>query len=290
MLSLRLREGAAPVPEGRAGATWQHDDGDPRGEAIIGSQECWLQWHGVGLFRFRPGVTAVDAWARADVPTAFVRDTFDHEIQPLILQSLGFETMHGASASGPDGGVALCGRSGAGKSTLAYALGRMGWDHLSDDHVILDFSAPQPRLRTVPFKPRLRPLSARHFGNPEARPIATSGIRTWRPLRAVLIVEQVDQPGEWCELQPIAPTTAFPELLPHAHAFDPHDAQQTARLADHYLTLVERVPIYRLRYRPSFSRLDNTVRAVQKLVRGLAQMPPAQPRVASAAAQEFERR
>src|SRR5262249_44400000 len=142
-----------------------------------------------------------------------------------------------------------------------------GWSQMSDDHVILDFSTTEPTVRSLPFESRLRPRSMDHFADD-----ATRGDRKRlgvdsAPLKALFIVEQVSVLNGWVELKRIAPASAFPEILPHAHAFDPHDAGESNRLVQHYLTLVERVPAYTLKYRPDFSRLDDLVDLVELYAR-----------------------
>lgn len=263
-LALNVIGHSCPRPFGRLAGRWSHDDGSPRGQAYAGPFDCWLDWHGVGLFRFSRHHPTVDVWPSARVEPARLQAIFAHEIQPLVLQALGYETMHGGSASGPAGAVALCGKSGAGKSTLAYALSRRGWSQFSDDHIIIDFDNEQPRLRTLPFQTRLRPASAAHFGDWSERH-ANRRERDSAPLAAVLIVEQVPSLTEWMKVTPIPPAAAFPALLPHAHAFDPHDSAETNRLVRHYLALVDSVPVYSLRYRPDFSRLDQLVDVVSEL-------------------------
>lgn len=267
MLALSLREcaGAPPDPIGRAGAVWYDLDGGVRGRAIVGPEDRWLQWTAAGTFRFRPPDARVDVWRRPDLDAEVLGALFAHEVQPLVLQSLGFETMHGAAVASPAGSVALCGTSGSGKSTLAYALARHGWTQLSDDHLILDFADARPRLRSAPFHPRLRTRSAAHFGHPALPLVTLDETDASRPMAALVIVQQVETLDDWVHIDRIAPATAFPAILPHAHAFDPEDKAESARLVSHYLALVEQIPVYQLRYRPSFDRLDDVVQSLCQL-------------------------
>src|SRR5262249_15219229 len=55
---------------------------------------------------------------------------------------------------------------------------------------------------------------------------------------------------------------AFSELLAHAHCFDAEDPGHIRRLVDSYLLLAERVPVFRLEYRPDLQYLGQLIDAI----------------------------
>ena len=81
----------------------------------------------------------------------------------------------------------------------------------------------------------------------------------------VVILEQCATLSRPFSLDLVPAARAFSEMLPHAPCFDPGHAAETDRLTRHYLTLVERVPVHRFRYRPSFDTLPEIVAALSAL-------------------------
>ena len=65
------------------------------------------------------------------------------------------------------------------------------------------------------------------------------------------------------------PARAFSELLAHAHHFDLGNPADTRRLVEHYLTLVERAPVFTLQYSPGLEQLPQLLRGVMDATAGI---------------------
>jgi hypothetical protein len=260
-LALEIQKGAPPCVVGRPGGVWRDLTGAVYGRSIISPLGSWIKWDRVGLFKLEREFGAVRVWPDPGVSSDAVRETFAREVQPIALQAAGFEALHASAALGPAGVVAFCGRTGAGKSTLAYAMTRHGWPQIADDHLIVDLDADAPLVRPLLCEPKLRPASIAHF--PPAASDRVPPADAALPLAAVVLLEQTDHAPLIVDVVPQA--RAFSALLPHAHCFDPQDPNETSRLVNHYLTLVESVPVYHLQYRPSFADLEQITQAVTAL-------------------------
>jgi hypothetical protein len=65
-------------------------------------------------------------------------------------------------------------------------------------------------------------------------------------------------------LTPIPRRSAFAALLTHAHCFDEADRTAVARMAQAYLTVADRVPVFALSYRPDFASMSTLVTSVRR--------------------------
>jgi hypothetical protein len=248
------------VPFGRPGATWTRRDGTTSGRATITPDTAWLEWDDLGVCRLQAPDT-IDVWPRQDLAPAEAIRLFADDVQPIVYQAFGREALHGSAVLAPTGAVAFCGPSGAGKSTLAYGLSQRGWPQLADDAIVLDCEGDErPRLWPLPFRRSLRAASLDYF---QTRPADTATrdpgvarVDRRTPLAAVVLVGQNESQVGLIDLRPLDPARAFSAILPHAHCFDPYDAAEAERLVQDYLTLVSRVPVFALSYRPSFVDFD----------------------------------
>jgi len=259
------RPGSAP----RVACTWTDDQGRTFATGFIDGDARWIEWPGLGVFRFERRSPTVRFHPDPGVEADAVRSFFERVVQPVILQAQGHVVLHGSAVAGPGGAVILCGTSGSGKSTLAYALGTASrFTQLADDAVLVLPDEPgRFVVRALPFRPRLRPPAAAHLSG-STRPSAPEQERpAASPLRAIVVLEQ-DRAGGLSTGVPgrVAPASAFSVLLPHAHAFDTEDRTETERLVRQFLALAEAVPVYRLTYRPDFSTLPLLTARVAALV------------------------
>jgi hypothetical protein len=268
-------ERPGPRP-GDAGAVtvWRDDRGAVFAEAFRDAGRYRLDWRGIGTLAFDTG-PRVDFWPAAGVAAAEAIDRFLRIAQPVVLQALGYETLHASAVRLPAGTAAFCGPSGTGKSTLAYALGRRaGIEQFADDAVVLTFGDAGISAAALPFRSRLRPSAQTFFDRAEAHAVDPASA-TPVPLVAVFILSQPDTQASAIEITRIAPRSAFAAVLTHAHCFDEHDPSTTARMIPHYLDVVARVPIFQLAYIPDFTRLDELADVVCETVERTAVAAPA---------------
>lgn len=261
---LTFSEDPAPLPGGRRAGVWTDPSGGVCGQSWIDGPTRWIWWQRAGLFRCASDALAVQTWGADGVDRAEVSRLFRREVEPLMLQARGWEALHGSAVAGARGAVAFCGTSGSGKSTMAYALSRRGRRHLADDHLVLSVDDDRVHLCPRSFEASLRPLSAMHFGSPNISAREDHAEEPVRLSALVLLSQSVSLPSDYA-IDQVEPAAAFAEVLPHAHCFDPADPVETARLTDHYLTLCDIVPVYRVLYRPSFDRIEPLLDAVQAL-------------------------
>lgn len=242
---------------------------------IVGDHEILLHCPGVGTFHIIDGKEiVVDAVPGAEV--AAIRLLLLGPAIALLLHQRGALVLH-ASAIGYAGAVVgFAGGSGAGKSTLAAALHLRGHPFFSDDLIVIDPSAdpvaawpafPQSklwpdtvialgltpaRLDTIRrgSEKRVRPMTPDHSRSRSRSPL---------PLRCLYVLERGD--ALWVE--PLAPAAAMIELVRHSYA--PRSLHPTSG-PGRFVALgrvARGIPVRRLRYQASLTKLPEVVRAVE---------------------------
>lgn len=257
MLQLVLDdEPPGDAPRAPAVATWQDEHGRVFARAYGGPDLFDLIWTGIGRLTFARKSPLVTLRVERDVDHDTAADRFARFAQPIVLQALGYETLHASAVRTRDGVLAFCGVSGAGKSTLAYALGRRaGIDQVADDALVI-VDAARGLVQPLPFEPRLRPAS-RVLETGERTPSSAS------PAVHLAAVFMLDvEPGDPPVTQRVPAHEAFAALLTHAHCFDPRDRPAVERMVHHYLALAAIVPLFTLRYPRDLSRIDALCDAV----------------------------
>ena len=214
----------------------------------------WVRIQGVATYRYSVGEP--EAWAIPSfgVSDDTVRDSFFRSVLPLFLHARGDEALHASAVRGKRGVVAFCARSGTGKSTIAYALGLRGYPVWADDAVACTLSPGQVRALPLPFRVRVSPASRRllagnrvvPFVRREAQDIVCASSAP-APLAALCVLERDEGRAE-PRLAELRPPEAFAALLPHAYAFSLRDTARRQQTVQHYLQLVEHVPVYALRF------------------------------------------
>lgn len=253
----------------RVATEWCDENGRAFAVGKVGARARWIEWSGLGTFRFGVDTRDVRFHPAPGVDRAWAADAFTRLIQPLILQAQGLPALHGSATANAEGAVVFCGLSGHGKSTLAYALaGRAGFTQIADDAVVLHPGGPTAFLvAPLPFRPRLRPASAAFFQPADGRttPPDTRPTRPDPPLRAIVVLTQ--QPSDGTDrtaasIAPVAPAASFRLLLTHAHCFDEHDRDAVRAMVQDYFALADTIPVFTLHYRPDFSALPRLVDTV----------------------------
>jgi hypothetical protein len=162
------------------------------------------------------------------------------------------------------GVITFAGTSGNGKSTLAWAMAREdGYHQMADDAVVLDGfdEGRAPVVRPLPFRPRLRQasLQALRRDSRDAPDTIEPRPADPLPLRAVVVLEQDSRHADAPVVTPLSASAAFTAVVTHAYAFDEDDQAERERMTRHYLALVAKVPVLRLRYRPDFDALPRLI-------------------------------
>jgi hypothetical protein len=261
MFTLAIARGAVPAPpaDSRELDAWT-SDGAFVAALEAGGGERRVVWPGVGTFICADGSSRVDVWPEPSAPFRTVIDTFDRAVHPALLPTRpGHQALH-ASAALVDGfAIGFCGRSGAGKSTLAYAFGQLGYRHFADDALAIEMAEPIAAL-ALPCAPRLRQPAAEHFATLQDPPAVERPQRA--PLRALVLLHRTSGLTSEPRLDRVPATTAFHEILTHAHCFDPRDREESKRLVEDVLRLAQAIDVYSLRFASRLDALPSVVRAI----------------------------
>jgi hypothetical protein len=222
-----------------------------------------MRWPGVVAFRFDSD-GGLDAFPERPIDPSWIVDLCRRTVEPLALQSLGWETVHASAVCTASGVMAFCGERQAGKSTVAYALSRRGYQQYADDMVVLQVGSGEIRTLDRPFGVRLRSEPAAFFGfEPDGRhfqdvtPLTSDheNVST-RPIAALFVLRRI-QAGD-PEIERLEPGAALAAVTPHAYCFNP-DGQGRKRLLRNYLHVATTVPVYELRFKAGLERLDSVL-------------------------------
>ena len=281
MLQLTIRDiGASFRHEGLVLVhEWTDVAGEVCARGYVGGSGSWIRWPGFAAFRFT-GDQLVEAWPERLTDPDRIRDLFYRTVEPLILQALGWETLHASAVMMPAGLVAFCGDCESGKSTIAFGLSRRGYLQHADDSVVVQPGPPGVRALNLPFGVRLRPASAAFLGfTSEDRefqdvvPIGRYDSRTvsTSPLSAVFALSRIPE-GE-PHVSRLSPSDAFKALLPNARCFNAEDPASRRRLLNQYLEIVSAVPVYDLRFPSGLNHLATVLDSIERTVE-VAQAEP----------------
>jgi hypothetical protein len=274
LLDLRIDATAAvsPPPPGLELDVWRDRDGDVVAEGYTTEHHHWLRLPGFATYRFgrMPGpITAIPVPGTAREAVADCHRRF---VLPLALQAFRLEVLHASGIVVPDGVVALCGLPRTGKSTLAFGLHRRGYPLWADDSVALDVGDRVAAI-PVPFQIRLRPASRAYFeaetGPTSTLPAATAPLATQAaaPLAAIFVLSRI-RDGAGPRAHRLRAAAAPPALLHHAQCFTLRDRARKQRMVEQYLAIAGRVPVYALRFQPSFHKLPAVLDAVERALEG----------------------
>jgi hypothetical protein len=269
MLTFALSAKPVPLPStGRKVNEWCDGCGQVMARAFRSGGLCWIDCQGVGVFGFSVSSREVRVWPSPDSEYQAIISTFSRLVEPLIMQEMGWQTLHAGAAFGSAGALAFCGRSGSGKSTLAFAMQDAGWRQLADDALVLRIDPDCIVACPLSFTPRLRSSSLAHFAPARGPlPFRSQSNAVEVPLTAVFLLRQeASLAGPRISL--LSQARAFSELLCQAERFDAEDPTRTRQLLKSYLELAARVPVYTLEYRPSFQDIPQLTRAIMETASG----------------------
>jgi hypothetical protein len=268
MLALAVAGGEAPTEHSRKVNEWLDDSGKVIARAFSRKHVHWIDWPGLGVFAFSTGAREVLVWPKPNARRQAIVGTFCRVLQPIILQAMECQALHASAAIGPAGLFAFCGRAGSGKSTLAFAMQQNGWRQFADDAVVLRLTRDRVKACRLPFTPGLRPDARAQFADLfhpwSVLPDESEEI----PLIAVFLLQQ-DASFTSPHISPIPRARAFPELLAHAHCFDPEDQTHMRRLVSDYLGISARARAFTLEYPPNFQQLRQLTDTVVEAARSI---------------------
>jgi hypothetical protein len=239
--------------------------GNPESElfAYEAAGRNWIHVAKTATFRFNADGLRVDAFLERGLSLGDIRDVYERSVLPLVLQASGLEVLHASAVF--DGGdlIALAGVSRSGKSTVARALEQRGLDLWADDAVAFSVDRDGARSLPLPFSPRLRATAVAHLDSSRPKRVAPQGETA--PIKAVVLLRPDSSCAHVVELERLRSVEAFPALLPHAYCFSIEHAERNRRMIDEYLRLVEKVPIWCLRFRPSLGHLSQMLDGIGAL-------------------------
>ncbi len=184
-----------------------------------------------------------------------------------LLMLRGQPVLHGSAVEDDGVAIALVGASGMGKSTLCTLLCQTGSALVTDDVLVVESPATTPVCRTGAVESRLRSGASYLLaeGGSTSRTTA-DGRLTFSPgLRArdrlPLAAIGVPYPTRGCQVvtaEHLSKTEAMLELLRFPRIVGWQDASTLAKHFDFLATLVDRVPVMRLRIPWSDRLTDGT--------------------------------
>jgi hypothetical protein len=244
---------AARVPEldkATPGQVWAMPDGETCALGYRLDGHYWMEWPDFATFRFHPAQTSVTAFVQAGISREAVDDVWRRGVLPLVLVTRGLEGLHASAVAGPRGIVALCATSGTGKSTLAYALRARGFQQWADDAVVFDpATASTPHAIPLPYSSRIDFNASQYV---RVMPEATGGgVVASAALAGICVLSRLPADDDRdVTLSRLSGSEALLAVLPHAHVFDQADLDRTRRMVDAFLSLVDRVPVHAVQFRP----------------------------------------
>jgi hypothetical protein len=180
-------------------------------------------------------------------------------VVPWLLQRQEWDCLHASAVLIPAGVVIFCGPSGCGKSTLARAWSERGAATYADDAVPFLVRDGMAMSARIPQRLRLREPAASHFPIERHDPFSASSASreltydlepSLRPVSSIYWPEPAAG-GMGCAdpvIERIPAREAFSLLLSEAHCMSLRDPACNRKMIRNYLSLVESVPVFRLRY------------------------------------------
>ena len=259
----RLRAPRIPKAGDPQVTLWSSRQGVVGGLSHIVNEEPWLHILGVASYKLDVAKNSVTAVPWEHAPQEAIFDAFQSTVWPTFLQIQGCEVLHGSAVIGSRGVVAFCAASETGKSTLAYALGQRGYAPWADDAVVIKLLPHSVKTRSLPFFLRLRSASALYFGYAEnqvnAGRVQCKGPQRENalPLITICLLEQVQAlpDNRAVTIRQLCAAEALVGVLDHALYFGLQDQARKRRMVEQYLTLIRRVPVYKVSFCCGLDRL-----------------------------------
>jgi hypothetical protein len=264
-----------PHHQGREVGVWRGDDGNVVARTYVGKRMKWIDWPELALFEFSLGSRTVRAWPALGVDLETLQERFERVVQPVLLQTDGYQALHAGAVMGGGGVLAFCGPRFSGKSTIAHALHVEGLEQIADDALAFSVGESTVQAHPLPFSVRLRTASREHFVGRARRPVQT--VHPPAAVSTIFVLHQDPEIGLEPEIVRVEPRLAFSTLLEQAYYFDQHDPVEMRRLVTDYLSVAERVPVFSLSYPKDFSVLPRVCRAIRQVAGSIEQEAGAMP-------------
>jgi hypothetical protein len=270
MLRLNVVEGESRAASMRpSGEVLVHGwDGAPYVVGGEADSHYWIDVADVGAFRFDPESHEVRAEVRRGTDSELLLHAFRTKVLPIALHVIhGYQALHASAILlGSSGIVAFCARSETGKSTIAYGMQLRGYPIWGDDALSIDVPIEgQPTCPRLPFDTYLRPPTLAFFG--EAAAMTADDVEEEvAPLAAICTLERASEAAlglPW-EVSQLSLSERLSAVLPHAYFFGLQEAGRKQRIIADYLTLLARVPVLRLRFRPGFEHFSGMLDEVER--------------------------
>jgi hypothetical protein len=257
---------AAEKPGDAEVRAWLDKDGNVVGHAFARDGTHVIELDGVARFTVNAGSAEVTALPSSGVTEDLAAEYFRRWILPVAVHVGGLEVLHASAVVSPTGVVAFAAASEAGKSTLAYGLADRGYGTWTDDALAFDVLAGTPHAFPLPFRLRLRPASATHFGLEPATGGTIAGASEAagdpEPISTVFLLERKPS-GPPVEIESIDPLEAFPRLVERSYHFGAEESERKRAMLSRYLELATAVPVYQLSMATGLENLSAVLHAVE---------------------------
>jgi len=228
----------------------------------------WLWFPEFACFSFHPQQEVATYRPVAAAREATIFDLFRRTVVPLIYQLDGHVVLHGSAIRAREGVVVFCARSHTGKSTLANAFHHQSFPFWADDAVVVESTATETRVLSLPARLRLRPASHDYFqGAGELENLAVwpdHGAEQGAPIHTICLLHRTAADPE----APLVQTARVPEiqamiqLLEHAYSFTLDEVARRQALLAQYHRLARSVPVCEVRLQSGLELLPVVVEAL----------------------------
>jgi hypothetical protein len=247
---------------------WRDKDGRIVGRSYRMDGTHVVELDGVARFEFGADSAEVLAVPAENARDDVISEYFRRWILPVAVQVRGVEVLHASAVLSSAGVAAFAAASEAGKSTLAYGLGERGYGIWTDDALAFDVPDGRPHALPLPFRLRLRPGSAVHFGlapHPGGTIAAEryGDVDAAAPIIALFLLERRGD-GPAVQIEPLAARDSLPLLVEQSYHFGNEESDRKRAMLARYLTLASAVPVFRLRMATGLAHIDAVLDAVEE--------------------------
>ncbi|MFN7926234.1 MAG: hypothetical protein U0Q16_39415 [Bryobacteraceae bacterium] len=242
---------------------WRDEGGRIAAFGHSGRDHSWLCMPPVATFRFDLGPRRVTALPEPGACPDDVEEALYRAAVPLALHAFGHEALHASAVETPRGLAVFCAPAGTGKSTTAKSLASRGWRVWADDVVVLRIEGSTVCGEPLPFRVRLRPEAANHFGVRETvLPPWTQRISS-APVAAIFSLRRDPHLSQTVCVRTLDPAEAFPVLLSNAYCFSLSQPGRKRLMMAHYAALARLTPCRELVFRPGLENLRPMAEAIE---------------------------